>query len=501
VSIPWRELAMTETYDLVAIGSGPAGESAAELASFFGHRSAMIEKAWPGGTVTTTGGAPTKTLREAALYFSGFCEGDVYGLRMSTPPEIATDIIRKRTWNVCELLQKITAQNIAKNNVDYIQGTARLDHDRTVIVTRNDGQRRTLRAKAILIATGSRPFRPTNISFGIPGVCDTDTILHRGRVPKEIVIVGGGPVGVEFATICHALGAKVTLLDRGTRLISTMDGEVSGCMERLFEKWGISVRFGSMAESVAAKDNGLEVNLSTGEKLFPDTVLFAAGRFPNSQNLGLEAAGIDVDSRGRIVVDENFRTSVEGIYAAGDVLGPTLASIAMEQGRVAICHAFGIPFEGTIDPSPVSAVYGMPEISGAGLTEEQCRDKRLDYEVGRADLGLTPRGAIAGRGGLLKLIFLRADRKVVGVHCIGDLASEIVGIGQMVIRCGGTMSTIANMSMNTPTYSYAYKYAAFDGLRKCVDSEASTRGGFEDSAAAGASVVNRSIVSAQGDKT
>jgi NAD(P) transhydrogenase len=196
-------------------------------------------------------------------------------------------------------------------------------------------------------------------------------------------------------------------------------------------------------------------------------------------------------------VDETFRTSVEGIYAAGDVLGSTLASIAMEQGRVAICHAFGIPFEGTVDPSPVSAVYGMPEVSGAGLTEEQCRNKGLDYEVGRADLGLTPRGAIAGRGGLLKLIFLKTDRKLVGVHCIGDLASEIVGIGQMVIRCGGTMSTIANMSMNTPTYSYAYKYAAFDGLRRCVDSKASTRGGFEDSAAAGASVVNRSIVNAR----
>jgi NAD(P) transhydrogenase len=170
-------------------------------------------------------------------------------------------------------------------------------------------------------------------------------------------------------------------------------------------------------------------------------------------------------------VDENFRTSVGGIYAAGDILKPTLASIAMEQGRAAICHAFGIPFEGIVDPCPVSAVYGMPEVSGAGLTEEQCRERRLDYEVGRANLALTPRGAIAGRGGLLKLIFLKGDRKLIGVHCIGDIASEIVGIGQMVIRCGGTINTIANMSMNTPTYSYAYKYAAFDGLRRLVSCE------------------------------
>ena len=341
------------------------------------------------------------------------------------------------------------------------------------MVTGDDGRKRNLRAKAVLIATGSRPFRPTNIPFDIPGVCDTDTILNRGRVPKHILIVGGGPVGVEFATICHVLGAEVTLLERGKRLMTMMDAEVSACMEDLFRKWGVTVLFGSTVETVAPNGDGLEVTLSTGERLFPDTLLFAAGRVANTQGLGLEAAGVDLDSRGRIVVDKNFRTSVEGIYAAGDVLGPTLASIAMEQGRVAICHAFGIPFEGTVDPSPVSAVYGMPEVSGAGLTEEQCREKGLDYEVGRADLSLTPRGAIAGRGGLLKLIFLKADRKLVGVHCIGDIASEIVGIGQMVIRCGGTINTIANMSINTPTYSYAYKYAAFDGLRRLVSAEKS----------------------------
>lgn len=459
---------MTETYELIAIGSGPAGESATELAAFFGHRSAVIEKARPGGTVTTTGGAPTKTLREAALYFSGLREGDVYGLRMMADPEIATDIIRKRTRSVCELLQKLTAENIARNKIDYIQGTARLHSDGSVIVTDIDEEERTLRAKVVLIATGSRPSRPKNLSFNLAGVCDTDTILDRGRVPKDIVIVGGGPVGVEFATICHALGAKVTLVDRGSRLMGMMDGEISGRMAELFRGWGVRIAFGSSAESVSAKNDSLEVTLSDGEKLFPDTLLFAAGRTPNTKDLGLDVAGVAVDSRGRIVVDESFRTSAKGVYAAGDVLGPTLASVAMEQGRAAICHAFAIPFEGTVDPTPVSAVYGMPEVSGAGLTEEKCGEKGLDYRVGRAELEFTPRGAIAGRGGLLKLIFQKDSRKLVGVHCIGDIASEIVGIGQMVIRCGGTMNTIANMSMNTPTYSYAYKYAAFDALRQTV---------------------------------
>jgi NAD(P) transhydrogenase len=232
---------------------------------------------------------------------------------------------------------------------------------------------------------------------------------------------------------------------------------------------------GVTVEDIKCEDNGLAVTLSTGQRIFPDTVLFAAGRVANTSNLGLEEAGVVLGPQGRIVVDETFRTSIAGIYAAGDVLRPTLASIAMEQGRIAICHAFGIPFEGVVDPTPVSAVYGMPEVSGAGLTEEQCRDKGLDYEVGRADLACTPRGAIAGRGGLLKLIFLKSDRRLVGVHCIGDIASEIVGIGQMAIRCGGTMNTIANMSMNTPTYSYVYKYAAFDGLRRCPRSHEETK--------------------------
>jgi NAD(P) transhydrogenase len=464
---------MTDSYDFVAIGAGPAGESAAELAAFFGRRSAVVERAQPGGTVTTTGGAPTKTLREAALYLTGFCEGDVYGLRMAAPPEVATDVIRTRTRSVCELLQRVTADNISQWGVDYFQGTARLHPDGTVIVSDGTGADRTVRAKVILIASGSRPFRPENISFDIPGVCDTDNVLQRGRgVPRDVVIAGGGPVGVEFVTICHALGAKVTLVDRAPRLIATMDGEVAGYVEGLFRKWGVPVLLGVTVESAARKGDGLEVVLSTGQRLSPDTLLFAAGRVANTQGLGLEALGVELDSRGRIVVDKSFRTSVPGIYAAGDVVRPTLASIAMEQGRAAVCHAFEIPFEGTVDPCPVSAIYGMPEVSGAGFTEEQCREQNLDYEVGRADLGLTPRGAIAGRGGLLKLIFLKADRRLIGVHCIGDIASEILGIGQMVIRCGGTLNTIANMSMNTPTYSYAYKYAAFDGIRRLAAARA-----------------------------
>jgi NAD(P) transhydrogenase len=457
---------MNADFDFLAIGAGPAGESAVELAAFFGHRSAIVEKNRPGGTVTTTGGVPTKTLREAALYITGFRERDVYGLRFQVPPEIAADTMRRRTWRVCERLQQLTRENIARNNVEYIQGCAHLESDQTVVVMKPGRSECRIRARVILIATGSRPLRPTNIPFNSPGICDTDTILHRGAMPRDILIVGGGPVGVEFATICHALGARVTLVDRAGLLLAMMDAELSSRLSDLFGMWGVRVLLGATVDAVDTAGGGIKAKLSTGEMLDADTILFAGGRVANTEELGLEAAGVKLDKNGRIAVDAQFCTSVPSVYAAGDVLRPTLASIAMEQGRAAVCHAFGIPFEGIVDPTPVSAVFGMPELAGAGLTEEQCRESGLDYEAGRSDLNFTPRGAIAGRGGLLKLIFLKDSRRLVGVHCIGDIASELIGIGQMAIRCGSTLNTIANMSMNTPTYSYAYKYAAFDGLRR-----------------------------------
>jgi NAD(P) transhydrogenase len=245
-----------------------------------------------------------------------------------------------------------------------------------------------------------------------------------------------------------------------------MDGELSRLMAQRFAQWGVRLILGTETETIERENGTLRVTLSNGTVLHPDAFCFAAGRRPNTEDLGLAEAGVRLDAQGRIVVDGHYRTDAEGVYAAGDVLGPTLASIAMEQGVVAACHAFGIGLKQALHPIAVSAVYGMPEVAGAGLTEEQCQAQGIAYEVGRSDFSVIPRGAIAGHGGLLKLIFRRDDRRLLGVHCIGDIASELVGIGQMVMHYDGAIDVFVALTLNTPTYSYAYKYAAFDGLRR-----------------------------------
>jgi len=457
-------------YELVVIGSGPAGESAAVMASIFGRRTVVVERDKPGGTVTTTGGAPTKTLREAAMYLTGFRDRATYGISIAAPPEVVLPTIAERARQVCELLQRVVAQNLAQRQVAYLQGSARLGPNRTVQVTGPDGAVESLSADVILLATGSHPLRPSAIPFDDPDVCDTDQIFKLGRIPKELFIVGCGAVGVEFATIFAALGARVTLSDKMNRLLPMMDAELSQLMAESFAQMGVEILLGVGTESVERVNGALRVTLSDGSHLTPDVLLFAAGRRANTQNLGADVAGIQLDRHGHVIVDNDYRTSADGIYAAGDVVRPSLASIAMEQGRLAMFRAFNLPFRDALHPVPVSAVYGLPEVAGAGMTEEQCRDQEIAYEVGRCDLAITPRGAIVGHGGLLKLIFRRDDRRLLGVHAICDVASELVGMGQAVISSGEAIDVFAALTLNTPTYTYAYKYATFDGLLRLADS-------------------------------
>jgi len=457
---------MSNNYDMIVIGSGPAGENAAELAAFFGYRVAIIERNRPGGTPTTRGGAPTKTLREAALALTGFYHQEVYGVELGAPPSVALDKLAERTRQVCQSLQAATTRRIAMMDIAYLHGTARLVPGGKVLLTETGGALVELSARVILIATGSRPLRPRNIPFDDPGVFDVDGIYSLTALPKNLFIVGGGPVGVEFATIFNALGAAVTLIQMADRLAPTMDGELSRMMAQIFEDRGVRVILGAGTEAVTRMGDQLHLTLSNGATYEAEAIFFATGRRPNTEELGLGEVGIEVDERGYIKVGRNFQTSVPGVYAAGDVLGPGLSSVAMEQGRVAACQAFAIDFLKVVDPIPISAVYGMPEMAGAGLTEEQCQEQGLDYAVGRASFASIPRGAISGHDGLLKLIFHREDRRLLGIHCLGEIASEIIGAGQMVLHYGGTVDIFSAMTLPTPTYSYAYKNAAFDGLRR-----------------------------------
>jgi NAD(P) transhydrogenase len=457
---------MDDGYDLVVIGAGPAGEVAAELAAAFGRTVLIVERNRPGGVVTTTGGAPTKALREAALYLTGYRQEEVYGVRAAAPLEAVMPILRGRIEHVRDVLQEAVAHRFVASGIAYLHGIAQLQADHTVHVTSPDGLVRKVAARAVLVATGSRPTHYPGISFDDPDVYDSDEIYSLRTVPKDIVIVGGGPISIEFATVFTALGIRATLVSNADRLLPNIDGELAGLVADEFQRRGVRLVLGVAADGVRRVDGQLRVTLSSGTGLDADAVLVAAGRTPNTEGLGLEQAGVRIDARGRILVDRYYRTTAPGIYAAGDVVKPGLASNAMQQGRAAAAHACGLVFGVEIDQTASSAVYGLPEVAGVGATEEQIRATGIPYAVGRCDLATTPRGAIAGHGGLLKLIFHTDTRKLLGVHCFGDIASEVVGLGHVVLQLGGRVELFLTLALNTPTYSYAYHDATVDGLTR-----------------------------------
>ncbi len=456
-------------YDFIIIGGGPAGQGAAEFATLAGLRTLVVERNILGGLVVTTGGAPTKTLREAALYLTGFRERALYGLTAPADIALAVERMRARTAQVRSAMQDITRSFFDDLGVEVAYGSARLGSGRTVLLTpRNgDGKECSLTAERILLATGSRPSRPPNISFDDPDVFDSEGLPKLQRIPKSVLIVGGGSIGCEFVSIFNAFGIPVTLVQPGDRLLREMDSEMSQLLCHVFENFGIHLLFGKRVCAAQRINNELNVTLETGEVLRPDIALFAAGRTVNTEGLGLEGAGVKLNARGAVAVSDKFETSVDGIYAAGDLIGPSLSSISMEQGRVAACHAFDLRFKEKMDPLPVSAVYSVPEVAGVGLTEDNAKKQRINYEVGRCSFATIPRGIIAGHSeGLLKLVFRKDDRRLLGVHILGEIASELIGLGQATIHTGGTIDVFNRLTFATPTYTMAYKFAAFDGLKR-----------------------------------
>jgi NAD(P) transhydrogenase len=340
-----------------------------------------------------------------------------------------------------------------------------------VEVRRAGGDSVNLNAERILIATGSRPFHPPGMPFDHPDVLDSDTARHLDRSVGTLTVIGGGAVACEYASIFAAVGTDVTLVESSGRPLPFMDGELVRLMVESFRALGVRMLFGVGRAQVAADDSGPRTILAEGTELRSDKVIVAAGRVGNTENLGLKETGVAVDERGLVLVDEHQATSVPGIYAAGDVTGPpALASVSMEQGRVAACHAFGVPLRDRVDTVAPFGVYSIPEAAMVGLTEEGAKEAGIDIVVGRARLARNPRSVISGAtDGIVKLIFRTDDSRLIGAHILGDNATELIHQAQAVMHFGGTVDYFVGSTYNVPTQSEAFKYAAYDGLSRLQD--------------------------------
>ncbi len=458
---------MSMDYDLVVIGSGPAGEKGAAEAAYFGKKVALIEKApHPGGAGINTGTVPSKTLRETALYFSGLLQRGLYGIDYSLKEGISVKDFMYRKQIVVEEEWDIINNNLFKYKIEVIQGVASLKDAHTVHVVKTSGEQVDLKSNVILIASGSAPFHPEGIDFDHPLIHDSDTILEIDAIPKSMGIIGGGVIASEYASIFAALGVKVTLIAPREKLLAFIDDEITAVLLAGMEAAGVQFMFIDWKAALEAHDDHVTLLLPEGQKLDCDIALFPAGRQGNIEGLGLESLGVELGSRGLIKVNELYQTNIPNIYAAGDVIGfPALASSSMEQARVAMVHAFGLHAKEAMSPVLPLAVYTIPEVSMAGLTEEDCKDKKIPYLVGRAYYSKNARGLIIGdQHGMLKLIFSPTDNTLLGVHMVGELASELIHIGADVVEEKGTIDRFIRAVYNFPTLSEMYKYAAYDGL-------------------------------------
>jgi NAD(P) transhydrogenase len=458
---------MAERFDLVVIGSGPAGEKGAAQAAYFGKRVALVERAPHfGGAGVNTGTVPSKTLRETALYFTGLRQRGLYGIDYSLHEGLTVGDFMYRKQLVVEDAWRTIRRNLERHQIVTFEGEASFHDAHTVRVNARDGSERLLEAQIILIATGTSPLKPAGIPFDHRLIYDSDSILRMHGIPKSMAVIGGGVIGTEYASIFTALGVKVTLVDGRDRLLPFVDGELSERLRAHLAGLGLRFVFNTKMSGLTTAEEHVTLTLSNGESLECDCLLFAAGRQGNVKGLGLEAIGVKASDRGVIEVNDKYQASVPHIYAAGDVIGfPALASTSMEQARVAMVHAFNLQYKERVSPVIPLAVYAIPEISMVGLSEEECKAKSIPYLVGRALYERNPKGQIIGdTSGLLKLIFSPTDKRLLGVHLIGEMASELVHIGAHVMAAEGTIDAFINAVYNYPTLADSYKYAAYDGL-------------------------------------
>jgi NAD(P) transhydrogenase len=456
-----------ESFDLVVIGSGPAGEKGAAQAAYFGKRVAVIERsANLGGAGVNTGTVPSKTLRESALYFSGLRQRGLYGVDYSLREGLTVQGFMHRKDAVVSAERLKIASNLSVHKIDLINGTAQFEDAHTLKVVDARGAARDLRGEVILIATGSRPHRPPEIPFDDQAIFDSDSILAMGRIPKSMIVVGGGVIGCEYASIFTAMGVDVTLVDGRERLLPFLDAEISELLRARLASLGLKICFQERLKFTERTPAGVRMTLASGKTADAETALFAAGRRGAVEGLGLERAGLSINARGNIDVNDHYQTHVRHIYAAGDVIGfPALASTSMEQGRVAMCHAFGFPYKERIASQLPMGIYTIPEISAVGETIETCEMKKTGYAVGRAKYANNARGQIIGdTTGMLKLIFRADNKQLLGVQIFGENATELIHLGMAVLESGGSIDAFIEMVFNFPTLSELYKYAAYDGL-------------------------------------
>ena len=448
-------------YDLIVIGSGPAGEKGAAQAAYFGKRVALVEKAPAlGGAAANTGTLPSKTLRETALYLSGFRQRGLHGVTLGLADQVTARDFLFHQQNVTSTERTRIQANLQRHKVDQFQGFASFSDAHTVSVGS-----RSLTADFFLIATGSRPHRPGNFPFEDPRVYDSDTILGIGDVPKTMLIAGGGVIGCEYACLFQALGVEVTLVEGRDRLLQFLDGEISQALAASMSKMGIRLLLNESIIGVEARDL-LNVELKSGKTANVDTLLAAAGRSGNTDGMNLEAIGVKPSSRGQIEVNAHYQTAVPHLYAAGDVIGfPALASTSMEQARVAMVHAFDLKYKTAVAPILPYGIYTIPECSVAGETEESLQKASVPYVVGRARYEQNPRGQIIGdRDGFLKLLFREDDMRLLGVSVIGEQATELIHVGLTALLQQATAELFIQICFNYPTLSELYKYAAYDAL-------------------------------------
>ena len=455
-------------FDVLVIGSGPGGQKAAIAAAKLGRNVGIVErKNMIGGVCLNTGTIPSKTLREAVLYLTGLDQREMYGQSYRVKDDITIADLAARTHHVVSREIDVVRNQLARNRVRILTGTARFVEPHVLEIDEGDGRAQRYSACSVVIATGTKPARPSTVNFDERTVIDSDGIAHLQSVPRSMVVAGAGVIGIEYASMFAALGTKVTVVEQRDRMLEFCDIEVVEALKYHLRDLAVTFRFGETVAGVEGHPEGAVAVLRSGKKILADTVMYSAGRQGVSDNLGLETAGLSADQRGRIKVDEYFRTEVPHIYAVGDVIGfPALAATSMEQGRLAAHHACGEPVP-PIDSHPPIGIYSIPEISFIGRTEDQLTADNVPFEVGVSRYRELARGQIIGDSyGVLKLLVSTEDRKLLGVHVFGTGATELVHIGQAVMGCGGTVDYLVDAVFNYPTLAESYKIAALDATNK-----------------------------------